>query len=244
MKSPHDDRLSLAEEIASAVTHGLGALASAVAGVVLITLAVLWADPWHVVGSSVFVGSLVLLYTASTLYHAAPSGRAKRRLQVVDHCAIYVLIAGTYTPFLLAGLRGISLVVDHPARQAFTVEMVGREDLLNAIALNSSIFNAARTLGPAVAGVVVAASWLMGPRIVRPAAGGVGPGIAGKPRPGGARPAPPGRNSPSSRRPSRDSATASISTLAVSLTSCWMAVSRLTERYAVGSEGGRFSVPP
>ena len=106
MTVPHDDRLSLPEEIASAVTHGLGVLTSAVAGAVLITLAALWADAWHVVGTSVFVGSLVLLYTASTLYHAIPFDRAKRMLQVLDHCAIYVLIAGTYTPFLLVGLRG------------------------------------------------------------------------------------------------------------------------------------------
>lgn len=106
MTVPHDDRLSIAEEIASAVTHGLGALASAVAGAVLITLAALWADAWHVVGTSVFVASLVLLYTASTLYHAIPYDRAKRMLQVFDHCAIYILIAGTYTPFLLVGLRG------------------------------------------------------------------------------------------------------------------------------------------
>ncbi len=106
MTASPDGPLSLAEEIASAVTHGLGALASAVAGAVLITLAALGAGPWHVVGASVFVGSLVLLYTASTLYHAVPGGRAKRWLQVFDHAAIYVLIAGTYTPFLLAGLRG------------------------------------------------------------------------------------------------------------------------------------------
>ncbi len=106
MTASPDGPLSLAEEIASAVTHGLGALASAVAGAVLITLAALGTGPWHVVGASVFVGSLVLLYTASTLYHAVPGGRAKRWLQVFDHAAIYVLIAGTYTPFLLAGLRG------------------------------------------------------------------------------------------------------------------------------------------
>lgn len=100
------DRPPLREEIANAVTHGLGALASAVAGGVLITLAALQSNPWHVIGASVFVGALVLLYTASTLYHAFPFGRAKVWLRTLDHCAIYVLIAGTYTPFLLAGMGG------------------------------------------------------------------------------------------------------------------------------------------
>lgn len=97
----------LREEIANAITHGLGVLLSVGAGAVLITLAVLTADTWHVVGASVFVGSLVLLYTASTLYHAIPHAVARRHLQTFDHCAIFVLIAGTYTPFLLTGLRGV-----------------------------------------------------------------------------------------------------------------------------------------
>ena len=100
------DGLPLGEEIASAVTHGLGALASIGAGAVLITFAALGGDVWTIVGASVFVGSLVMLYTASTLYHAIPQRRAKARLRVFDHCAIYVLIAGTYTPFLLVPLRG------------------------------------------------------------------------------------------------------------------------------------------
>lgn len=94
------------EELVNALTHGLGAVASAAGGAVLITLAALWGDVWHVTGTSIFVGSLVLLYTASTLYHAIPWAEAKARLKVFDHCAIYVLIAGTYTPFTLVGLRG------------------------------------------------------------------------------------------------------------------------------------------
>ena len=103
---PHLPPATLREEIANAVTHGVGAVASATAGAVLITLAVLFGNVWHIVGTAVFVGSLVLLYTASTLYHAIPHQVAKARLQVFDHCAIYVLIAGTYTPFLLVSLRG------------------------------------------------------------------------------------------------------------------------------------------
>ncbi len=96
----------LREEMASALTHGAGALARAAGGAVLIVLSALAGDPWRVVGSSVFAATLVLLYTASTLYHAARGPVARARLQVFDHCAIYLLIAGSYTPFLLIGLRG------------------------------------------------------------------------------------------------------------------------------------------
>ena len=100
------DPYSLPEEIASAVTHGLGVLLSVGAGAVLVTLAALTGDPWTIVGASVFVGTLVLVYTASTLYHAIPFATAKARLKTFDHCAIFGLIAGTYTPFLIGGLRG------------------------------------------------------------------------------------------------------------------------------------------
>ncbi|WP_420454820.1 PAQR family membrane homeostasis protein TrhA [Rubrivirga sp.] len=96
----------LADEVASAITHGLGVLLSVGAGAVLVTLAVLTGDPWTIVGASVFVGTLVLVYVSSTLYHAIPFEGAKARLQTLDHCAIYGLIAGTYTPFLIGGLRG------------------------------------------------------------------------------------------------------------------------------------------
>ena len=96
----------LREEMASALTHGAGALASAAGGAVLIVLSALAGDPWRIVGSSVFAATLVLLYTASTLYHAARGPVARARLRVFDHCAIYLLIAGSYTPFLLIGLRG------------------------------------------------------------------------------------------------------------------------------------------
>ncbi len=94
------------EEIANAVTHGVGALASAAAGAVLVTLAQLYGTRMQMISALIFGSSLVMLYTASTLYHAIPSAAAKRRLKVFDHCAIYMLIAGTYTPFALIGLRG------------------------------------------------------------------------------------------------------------------------------------------
>jgi len=97
---------SLGEEIANSVSHGVGALAALVAGPVLIAGAARRGDAAEVVGASVFAGALVLLYVASTLYHAFPDNRAKRVLRVFDHAAIFLLIAGTYTPFTLGVLRG------------------------------------------------------------------------------------------------------------------------------------------
>ncbi|MDR2871723.1 MAG: hemolysin III family protein [Xanthomonadaceae bacterium] len=94
------------EEIANALTHGLGAVASVAAGAVLITLTAVWGDGWQLASAIVFGTALLLLYTASTLYHAIRHPVAKGRLKVFDHCAIYLLIAGTYTPFTLIGLRG------------------------------------------------------------------------------------------------------------------------------------------
>ena len=76
------------------------------AGAVLITLAAIYSDGWQLAGAIVFGIALLLLYTASTLYHAIQHPVAKGRLKVFDHCAIYVPIAGTYTPFTLIGLRG------------------------------------------------------------------------------------------------------------------------------------------
>lgn len=96
----------LKEEFANAFTHGIGILAGAAAGAVLITLAAIYGDVWQIVSAAVFVGALVLLYTASTLYHAIQHRVAKSRLKVFDHCAIFILIAGTYTPFTLVTLKG------------------------------------------------------------------------------------------------------------------------------------------
>ena len=94
------------EELASALTHGLGAAAALAAGAVLITLAALYGDAWQLGAAIVFGVSLLMLYLASTLYHAFHHPVLKGRLKVFDHCAIYLLIAGTYTPFTLIGLRG------------------------------------------------------------------------------------------------------------------------------------------
>ena len=98
--------LSLGEEIACSVSHGVALLASLVALPVLVVSALRQGDPWHVVAVSIFGATLVLLYAASTLYHAIRTQHAKRVLRVLDHAAIYLVIAGSYTPFTLGVLRG------------------------------------------------------------------------------------------------------------------------------------------
>ena len=97
---PHDP----VEERWNALTHGAGFALSLAGGVALVARAS-GHDGWRLAGALVFALSLALLYLASTLYHAVPHPAAKRRLKVLDHCAIYLLIAGTYTPFTLTVLR-------------------------------------------------------------------------------------------------------------------------------------------
>lgn len=99
-------RQSLGEEIANSVSHGLGLVAGALAAPVLIYAAVRRGDTAFLVGSCVFAATIVLMYLSSTLYHALPDNRAKRVFRVLDHGSIYLLIAGTYTPFTLGVLRG------------------------------------------------------------------------------------------------------------------------------------------
>ncbi|HZS03278.1 MAG TPA: hemolysin III family protein [Blastocatellia bacterium] len=94
-----------AEEMANSLTHGFGLVLSLIGLAVLVLLAVLRGGAWHILGCSVFGASLVIMYLASTLYHSARSPRMKHLLRVVDHCCIYLLIAGTYTPFTLVILR-------------------------------------------------------------------------------------------------------------------------------------------
>jgi len=95
----------LGEEIANAITHGIGALLSIAGLVILIVSAATRADAWAVVSFTVFGSSAVLLYTMSTVYHAVAVPRAKNVLEILDHSFIYLLIAGTYTPFALTVLR-------------------------------------------------------------------------------------------------------------------------------------------
>ena len=94
------------EEIANSVSHGLGLLAALAAFPVIVIIAHQRGDLLGIVGASVFATTMVLLYLTSTLFHALPECRAKRVFQILDHSAIYLLIAGTYTPFTLGVLRG------------------------------------------------------------------------------------------------------------------------------------------
>ena len=94
------------EELANTLTHGAGVALSIAGLILLVVRAALYGDVWQVVSFSIYGSSLILLYLASTLYHGFKSKRAKEILRVFDHSAIYLLIAGTYTPFLLVTLRG------------------------------------------------------------------------------------------------------------------------------------------
>ncbi len=97
---------SRGEEIANSLSHGLPLLAAVAGAPLLVHRAVSVGDAGFVVGASLFAASVILLYLASTIYHALPSGRGKRAFKVIDHAAIFLLIAGTYTPFTLGVLRG------------------------------------------------------------------------------------------------------------------------------------------
>ena len=97
---------SLGEEIANSVSHGVGFLLALVATPFLVVAASRRGDSAAIVGASVFAGTVVVLYLASTLYHAMPSNKAKHVFRIIDHSAIFLLIAGTYTPFTLGVLRG------------------------------------------------------------------------------------------------------------------------------------------
>jgi len=98
---------SLGEEVANSISHGLGLVAAIVGTPFLILSAIDYADVSFVVGVSIFSGTMILLYLASTLYHAMPKGKAKYVFKVIDHSAVYLLIAGTYTPFMLGVLEGV-----------------------------------------------------------------------------------------------------------------------------------------
>lgn len=94
------------EEVANGITHGIGIVLAIAALAVMVAFAALRGDAWHIVSCSVFGATLITLYTASTLYHSIPIERIKPVLRTLDHSAIFLLIAGTYTPFLLVSLRG------------------------------------------------------------------------------------------------------------------------------------------
>jgi hemolysin III len=114
---------SLGEEVANSISHGLGLVAAIVGTPFLILSAIDYADMSFIVGVSIFSATMIVLYLASTVYHAMPQGKAKYVFQVIDHSAVYLLIAGTYTPFMLGVLEGVwgwSLLV-----AVWTLAMVG-----------------------------------------------------------------------------------------------------------------------
>ena len=96
--SPIEDKINI-------ISHAIGFILSIVALVLLVTHANLHGDVWHVVSFSIFGASLIILYAASTFYHSAKKPRLRKRLKIIDHASIYILIAGSYTPFTLVTLN-------------------------------------------------------------------------------------------------------------------------------------------
>lgn len=94
------------EEVANSISHGVALTASLVSTPFLVLQAISYQSPEFIVGASIFATTTMLLYLASTLYHALPQGKAKRVFKILDHSAIFLLIAGTYTPFTLGVLQG------------------------------------------------------------------------------------------------------------------------------------------
>jgi hemolysin III len=95
-----------AEELVNSITHGVGLVLSVAGFVVLLTLAIMHGSALRIVSCAIYGSTLICVYAASTLYHGITAPRFKHALKIVDHCAIYLLIAGTYTPFLLVNLGG------------------------------------------------------------------------------------------------------------------------------------------
>lgn len=104
-QSTHGHDYSLGEEIANAITHGVGAALSIAALVALVFVAAMWGNGWHLASAIVYGVTMFLLYMASTLYHAITHPGARKVFKVIDHASIYLLIAGTYTPFTLVTIR-------------------------------------------------------------------------------------------------------------------------------------------
>jgi hemolysin III len=165
----HERRQSVGEEIANSVTHGIGA-ALALAGLtVLVALAVRAGDPLRTVSFAIYGTSMVLLYVSSTLYHALTNHRAKRVFRILDHASIYLLIAGSYTPFTLVALRGPlgwslfaaiwGLAI---AGIAFKCYFTGRFERLSVAIYLAMGWLVVVALGPTIRAVgLVACGWLL-----------------------------------------------------------------------------------
>lgn len=103
MKTTHT--FTKGEEIANAITHGIGVLLSIAALVLLIVFSSLYGNAWHIVSFTIFGATMLIMYTSSTLLHSLPEGKAKSVFEVLDHSSIYFFIAGTYTPFLFVIIK-------------------------------------------------------------------------------------------------------------------------------------------
>ncbi|MGD8933718.1 MAG: hemolysin III family protein, partial [Gammaproteobacteria bacterium] len=95
-----------AEERINVTSHAIGLALSVVALILLVARAAIYGNAWHIISFSIFGLSLIMLYTASTVYHSTKDAKLRSRLRIVDHATIYILIAGTYTPFTLVTLNG------------------------------------------------------------------------------------------------------------------------------------------
>ena len=100
---------SFSEELAHGLSHGLGAVLAIVGLCLMVTRSALYGGSREIVASSIFGATLILMYAASTLFHSIPLPRPKHVFRVIDHCCIYLLIAGTYTPFTMIALHGTDL---------------------------------------------------------------------------------------------------------------------------------------
>lgn len=132
-KKPVLKQYTVGEEVFNAVSHGVGALFAVVGGTVVVTLAALFGSVRDVVACAIYAASLFLLYTMSTLYHAFPFPKVKYVFRIFDHSTVFLLIAGTYTPFMLITLegKGKGLVI---FAVVWAVAIIGI--LLNAINVN------------------------------------------------------------------------------------------------------------
>lgn len=101
-------KYSLSEELLNAISHGVGALLGVTALVLCVVRSVQHNNPWAIISSAIYGATLIILYTISSLYHSLRVNRAKRVMRVIDHCSVFLLIAGTYTPYTLVSLRDTS----------------------------------------------------------------------------------------------------------------------------------------
>lgn len=105
-KASASNEYSVLEEYLHAATHGVGVILSILGLSWMLALSISAGDPWRIVASSIYGASLIMLFLASTVYHGMHASRHRELFKMLDHCAIYLLIAGTYTPFLLVAMRG------------------------------------------------------------------------------------------------------------------------------------------